>query len=215
MDQPDDAWPSIEEWIARSPDCRVLGPDMQGIQETMRVLELTPRSLLGAFVTHCGGLLLEGGWLRILGAGGPRIRYGLLAWNTPSEGFEPLDRAIVVAHDAVGGFFAINGGGLGDIGAGNVYYLAPDTLEWQDLGLSYTTWLQWMITTELEGFYERLRWPGWEAHMLQLNADQGISVWPPLFAAGPSLGERSRRVVSAYELWAVLSPLRRQMTDAA
>ena len=91
------------------------------------------------------------------GIGTPRLTRDIAAWNAGrSNGF------LLIADDAVGGFFAINGGGLG-ADAGALYYWAPDTLEWEPLELSYTDFLRWALGGGLEEFYEGLRWPGWQA----------------------------------------------------
>src|SRR5262245_55149646 len=47
------------------------------------------------------------------------------------DGERPLPY-LVVAHDAIGGVFAVNGGGLNGR-PGNVFYFAPDSLAWEDL----------------------------------------------------------------------------------
>jgi hypothetical protein len=39
---------------------------------------------MGAIVYHTGGLLIDHGWLRILGGGGhPRTQRSLMSWNRP------------------------------------------------------------------------------------------------------------------------------------
>lgn len=70
-----------------------------------------------------GGILVDGGWLRMLGSGHPKLTRNIAMWNNGrSNGF------CLVADDAVGGFFALNGGAFGD-DLGSVYYLAPETLD--------------------------------------------------------------------------------------
>src|SRR5438105_2390913 len=79
------------------------------------------------------GLFLDSGWLRVLGAGGhPRFCRSLPAWNEGrSEGF------YLIADDAVGGSFALNGGALG-ADRGKVYYYAPDALRWEACDFGYS-----------------------------------------------------------------------------
>lgn len=47
---------------------------------------------------------------------------------------------LLIADDAVGGFFALNGGQLGK-DPGKVYYLSPDNLQWESLNISYSDFL--------------------------------------------------------------------------
>ncbi len=67
---------------------------------------------------------------------------------------------LLVADDAAGGCFSINGGGLGD-DVGAVYYWAPDNLLWEPLGIGNTAFLEWAVSNGTAAFYEVLRWESW------------------------------------------------------
>ncbi len=112
--------------------------------------------------------------------------------------------------DVVGGFFALNGGAF-DGPPGNVFYFAPDALKWEDTKGGYTAFLAWVITGDLELFYKGSRWQGWQQDVAKLKGDQGISVYPFLWAAqGGSIEKRSRRPVPMKELWGSQMEMRRQ-----
>ena len=66
----------------------------------------------------------------------------------------------LIADDVAGGYYAPNGGAFGK-DEGKVYYLAPDTLEWEALGLTYTEFLLFCFSGRLDNFYASLRWEGW------------------------------------------------------
>src|SRR4051794_23162314 len=91
----------------------------------LEALQMTTRSTLGALAHETGGVLVDHGFLRLLGSGSPRLSRQLIAWNT--ELGVALDQFIIVADDVVGGVFAIDTGELG--APGHVHYFAPDTLE--------------------------------------------------------------------------------------
>ncbi len=65
----------------------------------------------------------------------------------------PIQRRpyLIVADDVVGEVFAINGGGLGE-NAGVIYYLAPDTLAWEDTELSYSEFVYWLFCGDVAKF---------------------------------------------------------------
>ncbi len=67
---------------------------------------------MGAIALETGGILIDHGWLRFLGSGHERMRGSLLTWNANGGMIEShlLKNAFIVAHDVVGGFFALNGG---------------------------------------------------------------------------------------------------------
>src|SRR6187455_2268321 len=81
-------------------------------------------------------------WLRVLGGGHPRLPRAIHDFNGISAGHSAkrLPGAVIVADDAVGGFFALNGGGIPGA-PGHVFYFPPTSLEWEDVAPSYSDWL--------------------------------------------------------------------------
>ena len=121
-------------------------PDPQYALEVLRFVGVSTKSYLGAVAYHTGGILLDQGWLRVFGGGSQDFGASLKDWNVKQGGSRRLDGAIVVAYDLIGGFFALNGGALGD-DTGSMYYYAPDELEWEPLEVRYSEWLE--LTTNL------------------------------------------------------------------
>ena len=197
------AWPQVQDWMreARNP-VEVLPATDPDRADALVATQVTTRSPMGAIIYETGGILIDGGWLRLLGSGHPRLPRSLPEWNVGRTSKEPGDPRyfLLVADDAVGGFFAINGGGLGPE-IGNVFYHAPDTLEWEDLNRGYTDFVYWCFTGDLNMFYDGMRWPDWQIDLAGLAGDRAYSVYPFLFAAGPGIQERSRRAVPIAELY--------------
>lgn len=79
---PDDALTLVHQWVAASPhQVQVLPCDANDGQRTLEALQISTRSPLGAIGHQTGGLLLDRGWLRILGAGSVRLPRSLDGWN--------------------------------------------------------------------------------------------------------------------------------------
>jgi hypothetical protein len=115
----------VRNWIQSATDECVLLPPSASRGEALVQTQVTTRSTMGAIVYETGGVLADGGWLRFLGSGHPRITRTLPDWNEGrSKGF------YLVADDAAGGFFAINGGAFGP-DVKHMYYWAPDSLDWE------------------------------------------------------------------------------------
>ncbi len=177
-------------------------------------LQVTTRSPMGAVVYETGGLLIDGGWLRILASGHPRLPRTLPGWNKgrtwiEAESPPPI---LIVADDVVGGSFAINGGAL-DGPQGHVHYFAPDRLEWESLERGYSEFVQWTLQGDLGTFYAGQRWPEWPADVSTLAGDQAFSIYPFLWAKGPPIEERSRKAVPMAELVEVQFDFQRQLAQ--
>jgi hypothetical protein len=76
-------------------------------------LQVAARSTLGALALNCGGLLVDHGWVRVLGGGTSRLPDLATAsglGRPGSPGAPPP--SLTVAFDVLGGRFAVNGGDL-------------------------------------------------------------------------------------------------------
>lgn len=214
----DPGWPLVQEWIAAARNqVEVLGGDRTRGEEVLLHLQVTTRSPMGAIALETGGILIDHGWLRFLGSGHERMRGDLQSWNTTGDLLEGplLKGGLVIAHDAIGGFFALNGGAFPGK-PGTAFYFAPDTLTWEPTNKSYSDLLAWALSGDLEMFYRSLRWPGWENDLATLTGDQGMSIFPFLFTReGGSVTERSRRLVPMDELWRLHLDLAQQFGGLA
>ncbi len=167
----------IQDWIgAAENQCDVLPPSNEN-EEVLLEIQVTTRSPLGALAYETGGVMIDHGWLRFLGSGHPKLRRTLSEWNRGRN-----SGLCLVADDAVGGFFAINGGTLGE-DIGNIYYWPPDRLEWEPLDFGFTDFFCWSLTSELAGFYDGLRWPNWKLDIQDLHGDQCFCFFPFLWAS--------------------------------
>ncbi|TMU71865.1 DUF2625 domain-containing protein [Pseudomonas fluorescens] len=197
IDHRDPALPLIEKMLGEtSLDVQLLPPSSENTR-VLSGLQVSTRSTLGSIAYDTGGLLIDHGWLRVLGSGHPQLPRNLLDWNAGrAEGY------LLVADDAAGGFFAINGGGLGD-DAGAMYYCAPDTLRWEPLEIGYTDFLGWALSDNLATFYDGLRWEGWRSDMEALKADQCFSFFPFLWTQEGSIAQSNRTMVKVSEQFEV------------
>lgn len=199
------AWPDVQQWIteAKNP-VEVLPANDAHREAALLAIQVTTRSPMGAIVYETGGLLIDHGWLRILGSGHERLPRSLPAWNEGRTMFSDGEPPgyLLVADDVLGGFFAINGGSLGQ-DPGSMYYYAPEAQEWQPMDFSYSEFVIWCLQGDLTGFYEHVRWPGWEEETKRVGGDQAISIYPFLFTKGPPLEQRHHGIVPISEMFTV------------
>jgi hypothetical protein len=211
LDTDDPAWPLVQQWIAQANKPVEVLPPAANAAEELHATQVTLRSPMGAIVYHTGGLLIDGGWIRFLGSGHPRLPRSLMGWNH-TRTFQRLGEAmgfLLIADDAIGGFFAANGGALGD-DVKSVYYFAPDTLRWESTGKGYSDFLSFCLGGDLDAYYGEYRWPGWRDDIATLGGDQIVSLYAPLWTAEGKVPAKSSRrpipVAEAYALYVIELP---------
>lgn len=185
------AWPVLSRIFEANPlDVRVLPPDPEHPWRCLMRLQVGAGSFLGSVAPESGGVLVDGGWLRVHGGGCADLP--ALDRVNGMDGMDGDDGAVrparlVVAHDVLGGVFALNGPepeSSGYPGApGEMVYFAPDNLEWETLGAGYSGWWEWLLAGHLTEFYEGLLWPGWRAETADLHPSKGVTVYPFLWSA--------------------------------
>jgi len=206
----DPAWPEIAALaVGASSRVTVLQRTPTNAQTCLEGLQVTTRSPLGAVAYETGGLFVDHGWVRVLGSGHTLLVRTLGGWNHHLE--IPLAQLLIVADDVIGGVFAVNAGAIGPT-PGNVYYFAPDSLAWSDLGCGYGAWLRWLFTGNLEKFYEGSRWQGWEVEVAELGGDRAFTLYPPPWTTeGQDLAKVSRRPAPADQVWKYQLEMLRQL----
>lgn len=203
IDIKDPAWPLVQKWISEATnEVKILPANKHQAEKVLLDLQVTTKSPLGAIAYFTGGILFDNGWLRFLGSGHNELSRNISNWNQIDKTGETskLEGCLLIADDVVGGFFAINGG-LFEGEIGEVFYLAPDTLEWESLEMGYSDFLYWACTGDLQQYYETFRWADWQQEMQTVNGSQGVLIYPHLWAEGDDINKRSRSIVSIEELW--------------
>lgn len=207
IDVHDPGWAVVQEWLnAASNPYEVLAKDEPRAEQALLQLQVTTRSPLGALVYETGGLLIDDGWLRILGSGSMRLARDPMGWTQTATDAGSFG-ALLIADDASGGFFALNGGGLGE-DIGNVYYFAPDALAWEGLEVGYSAFVEWALCGDLALFYQTVRWPNWREEVRNLGGEQVYAFFPFLWTE-PQLpvDERKRTVTPIEEQWRLAQEL--------
>lgn len=210
---PDSAWPTVTAWIAAARvSVDVLPASEPARSDVLLALQVTTRSPLGAVAFETGGLRIDSGWVRVLGSGSAALPRAVPSWTqrVQANNGPGLDGMLLVADDVLGGLFALNGGAFAGR-LGDVHYFAPDTLAWESLDRGYSDFLAWLLQADLARFYDGQRWPGWEAEVASLATDHALSIYPPLWAQGPSVAQRSRKPVPLDELVALQFEMARRI----
>jgi hypothetical protein len=204
INKTDPAWPLVRSWIDSAKNkAEVLDPDSVRAKEALYNTQVSTYATLGAVIYNTGGIMIDNGWIRILGSGSKRLTRSVPEWNKGKTIAEYGDKPayLLVADDAVGGFFAINYGAFGE-DLKNIYYLAPNSLKWEPLGLGYTEFIRFCLDSDLSGFYKGLRWASWDKFIANLDGSKSYSFRPYLWSeGGMDIDKCTRKLVTTEELF--------------
>lgn len=212
-DVEDPAWPRLADAILDAPTATIVPVNAADGEACLVALQVTARSTLGALALNAGALLVDHGWLRILGAGAGGFPGLASANDLVAAAPRQAPPFLLVAFDVLGGRFAVDGGGLGGT-PGEVRYWGPDTLDWTPLGLGHSDFVCWALGDGVADFYADLRWDGWDNETAVVGLDQGLSIWPPLCSTeSRPIAATTRRPVPWSELSDFLDDLSAQLPE--
>ncbi len=183
IDLSNSGWKLVEGWLKEATNSyEVLPPNPKRADEELLRAQITTKSPMGAIIHQTGGMLIDGGWLRILGSGSPQLDRGIMEWNKGKSFDKEGEKGgfLLIADDVLGGYFAINAGALGDA-IGQVYYFAQDTLQWESLECGYSDFVFWALKGDIRQFYETFKWKEWSEDIKFLNGNQVFSFYPFLW----------------------------------
>lgn len=214
INKEDPGWPLVLEWIEKGTNLvEILPADSLSARQALHEIQVTTRSPMGAIVFMSGGILIDHGWIRILGSGNAKLTRVLPTWQKTIQLKASKSRPalFIVADDAIGGIFVMNDGSLGD-DPGKIYYLAPDTLEFEALDLGYTDFLMFCLSNDLDKFYEGYRWESWEEEVSQMSGDSVVGFYPYLWTKeGKKIEKNSRRIIPVAEYYGLVMDFRGQL----
>ncbi|KIQ24981.1 hypothetical protein RT99_02065 [Flavobacterium sp. MEB061] len=214
IDKKDPGWVIVEGWIKTAKNkVEILPVDELKAKEALFHTQVTTRSPMGAIVFMTGGILIDDGWIRILGSGNSRFTRTLPDWNKGKSfnEFGETPPFLLIADDAIGGFYLLNGGGLGT-DVGKIYYFSPDNLEYEQLDITYSEFLEFCFNNDLDKFYEGNRWNGWREEVSKLKGDEVFNFYPFLWTAeGSDINKSSRKIISIQEQYGLNLDLRKQL----
>ncbi|MEJ7587961.1 MAG: DUF2625 domain-containing protein [Ferruginibacter sp.] len=210
----DHGWPFVQQMIDSATNkVDVLPGDSATANDALYKMQVTTRSPMGAVIHKTGGIMIDNGWIRILGSGSKKIVRSVPDWNKGKtlEQFGEESPYLLIADDAVGGFFAINGGRLGK-DKGKAYYLSPDRLLWEPLNMTYSQFLFFCFSGDLNKFYEKLRWNNWKKDVVKLDGNKVFSFYPYLWTTeGKDINKNKKKKIQAEEQFQFNMQSRKQL----
>jgi hypothetical protein len=180
-DTSDTGWEVVRELLPKATNkVELLPRDSARANKAVYESQMAIQTTLGAVEYMTGGILIDGGWIRIIGSGSPRLPRSLSAWNKGKSvaGYGHEAGFYLVADDVLGGFFALNWGALGSQDRGKVFYLAPGDLQWESTGYGCGEFLEFCFSGNLGEFYKGQRWKHWYEQVDTLSGNRAFYILP-------------------------------------
>jgi Protein of unknown function DUF2625 len=214
INKTDPGWSIVKQWISSAKNkVEILPVDTAKANDALYKTQVTTKSPMGAIIYMTGGLLVDNGWIRILGSGSSKLTRTVPEWNKGKSftDFGQTAPFLLIADDVMGGFFLLNGGGLGE-DLGKVYYFSPDNLEYEPLDLSYSDFLNFCFNNNLDEFYENYRWENWKEDVAKTSGDETFNFFPALWTKeGKDINKASRKAVPVEEQYNLNLDFRKQL----
>ncbi len=151
-------------------------------------------SNFGLLVNQCGGIVSEG-IVRLLGSTRDSKFRDINMFNVKFGGAG----YIILGDDIFGGIFALNTGLFPD-SMGSVIYFAPDSLEWEDLGIKLSGLFGFLANGDIRAFYGNIP-DELFAKCVGMNVtfNRILSFYPPQWSAEFDTGNPDVQSIDVYE----------------
>jgi hypothetical protein len=202
-------WDVIMQWSSNARNkIRILPKEDLRADSVLYKTQLFASSPLGAVVYGCGGILIEDGWIRILGSGCKQFDRSIFDWNKGKSCVKFKDQScyLLVGDDIIGGMYGMKTSGTDEIETGKIFYFGPNSLRWEATGLSYTGFINFCFSGNLESFYEDFRWHSWKDDIQKMSGDQVVSFYPLLWTKEGKEIKVNRKIVSIQKQWEMYHP---------
>jgi hypothetical protein len=215
IDPDNTGWIAVSRMIESAKDhVEVLGRDAKRADSTIYQTQISTDNPLGGVIYNTGGILIEGGWVRILGSGCDRMNRGIGTWNKGKSYSKNGNPAMMlIADDVIGGFFAINTGGIDEINLNKVFYFGPNSLKWEFTGLNYLQFISFCFSDQITEFYTDFRWKGWQQEVSTVSTSNVISVYPLFWTKDGREIKSHRKVLPVQKMWDTYLAKHKTLTD--
>lgn len=189
-------WKEIERLFERSSNRVKLKRYYNGDRSIIEKLNINEESVLGQVLLNVSGVVIND-YLRIWCNDEPNI----LLQNNKVKQFYAGNK-LIVANDIWGGLFAISNGDF-EGNRRDIWYFAPDLLEWENLDINYAEFLSWTCGNGVGKFYQSFICKDIDSISREVNVNQAILIYPFLWAKECNLETADKKVVPLEELIAI------------
>lgn len=155
-------------------------------------LNINENSVLGQVIINTGGIFIEN-YIRLFGSGDEENSYNIYKYNLELKKYFD-DNIIIIGNDIFGGLFSLNKE------KNNILYFAPDTLEWEDLDITYKEFIKFVTSEKIDEFYKSYKWSTFQEDIKKVKFNEGILIYPFLWSNECNIEKVKKDIVPFSEL---------------
>ena len=197
----EDNWNAIKELLQSSErKIEIVENENPRAPMILKWAKIKEHTDLAAVISNCEQIIVDD-WVHVFGSGkGADGQTVFMLSSLADEDF--MKHGIVVAKDVLGGLYAICMNEMDDA-YGDIFYLQPECLEWENSGMSYSEFLVWLAHEDLDAFYQDVRWEGWRDVTSHINIESALKFTPEIWMANCDISAAPRQIV----------PFKKQLDD--
>ena len=155
-------------------------------------LNINENSVLGQVIINTGGIFIEN-YIRLFGSGDEENSYNIYKYNLELKKYFD-DNIIIIGNDIFGGLFSLNKE------KNNILYFAPDTLEWEDLDITYKEFIKFVTSEKIDEFYKSYKWSTFQEDIKKVKFNEGSLIYPFLWSNECNIEKAKKDIVPFSEL---------------
>ncbi|MGM9978792.1 MAG: DUF2625 family protein [Clostridium sp.] len=169
---------------------KILSPNT--CNNTLNNLKIDENSILGQVIINTGGIFIEN-YIRLFGSGDEKNSYNIYKYNLELKKYFDNDM-IIIGDDVFGGIFSLNKE------KNTILYFAPDTLEWEDLEITYKDFIKYASSEKIDKFYKSYKWSTFQEDIKEIKFNEGILIYPFLWSNECNIEKAKKDIVPFSEL---------------
>lgn len=169
---------------------KILSPNI--CNNTLNNLNIDENSILGQVIINTGGIFIEN-YIRLFGSGDEKNSYNIYKYNLDLKKYFDNDM-IIIGDDVFGGIFSLNKE------KNTILYFAPDTLEWEDLEITYKDFIKYASSEKIDEFYKSYKWSTFQEDIKEIKFNEGILIYPFLWSNECNIEKAKKDIVPFSEL---------------
>ena len=172
-------WDGLLKYFDQSPNKIEVSISESNKKMNLSQIDIGENTTIGLITHHCA-LLRVNGYLRIWGSGDNINHRNIVDSNDEFREYFGGNK-VFIADDIWGGCYAISNGDFPG-SPQYIWYYAPDTLQWENLEVTYCQFIRWVASTGIADFYKSFLWDKTFSLIDKISFEQGLSIYPPLWS---------------------------------